>query len=67
MLVSVTTAARELGLSNEHLRRLINSGKVPFYKLGPRATRVDVAEIKNLRKLTAGGKSESEVGKQDGG
>ena len=56
MLVSVTTAARELGLSNEHLRRLINSKRLPSYKLGPRATRVDLDEIRNLTRLMAEGK-----------
>ncbi len=65
MLVSVTTAARELGLSNEHLRRLINSGKVPSYRLGPRATRVDVEEIKNLGKLIPESKSEGSQGLSD--
>ncbi len=72
MLVSVSIGARELGLSVEHLRNMIKAGRFPSYKLGPRATRVDVDEIKNLGKLSTEGKSESpqglsDKGKQDGG
>jgi excisionase family DNA binding protein len=51
MLISVSLAARELGLSVDHLRRMIRAGKIPTYQLGPKATRVDVEEIKALHKL----------------
>jgi len=60
MLVSITTAARELGLSNEHLRRLVNSGKFPSYKLGPRATRVDLDEIRALGRLAVSNERQTE-------
>ncbi len=51
MLVTVSQAARELGVSTEHARRMIRSGKWPTYKLGTKATRVDVGEIRQLARL----------------
>ena len=51
MLVSVSTAARELNLSVEHLRKMIKTKHIPSYKLGPKATRVDLDEIRQLARL----------------
>lgn len=51
MLISVSAASKELGVSTEHIRRMIRSGKWPVYQLGPKATRLDVEEIKALGKL----------------
>lgn len=51
MLMSVTAAARELGVSSEHIRRQIRAGLWPTYKLGPKATRIDPEEIKSLGRL----------------
>jgi excisionase family DNA binding protein len=51
--MSVTSAAKELGVSTEHIRRMIRSGKWPVYQLGPKATRVDPEEIRALGKLIA--------------
>ncbi len=48
MLVSVTQGAKELGISVEHIRRQIRAGRWPYYKLGPKATRIDPDEIKAL-------------------
>ncbi len=56
MLVSVTQGAKELGVSVEHIRRQIRSGRWPFYKLGAKATRIDVTEIRALGRLIAEGK-----------
>lgn len=53
MLMRVIDAAKELGVSTEHIRRMIRSGKWPVYSLGPKATRIDVEEIKTLGRLTA--------------
>lgn len=53
MLVTITQGARELGVSVEHMRRQLRTGRWPSYKLGPKATRVDVEEIRNLGRLTA--------------
>ncbi len=53
MLMSVAAAARELGCSTEHVRRMIRKGKWPVYSLGPKATRIDVEEIKALGRLIA--------------
>ncbi len=53
MLMRVAEAARELGVSIEHIRHMIRSGKWPFYSLGPKAPRIDPEEIKTLGRLTA--------------
>lgn len=53
MLVSITVAAKELGVSTEHIRRMIRAGKWPVYSLGPKATRIDPEEIKALGRLIA--------------
>ena len=48
MLLSISQGARELGVSIEHARRQIRAGRWPFYKLGPKATRIDIDEIRKL-------------------
>jgi len=53
MLKKVSDAAEELSLSTDHLRRLIRMGKIPIYRLGPKSTRVDVEEIKRLRRIAS--------------
>jgi len=53
MLMSVTAAAKELGVSVEHIRRMIRSSKWPVYRLGPKATRIDPEEIRALGRLIA--------------
>ena len=50
MLKSVVKAAKELGVSVEHIRRMLRAKRWPFYRLGPKATRVDVEEVKRLEK-----------------
>jgi excisionase family DNA binding protein len=55
MLVGITQGAKELGVSVEHIRRQIRAGRWPFYKLGPKATRIDVDEIRSLGRLIAQG------------
>ncbi len=49
-LVTITSAAKELGVSTEHIRRQIRSRKWPSYELGKKAVRVDTDEIKNISK-----------------
>ena len=56
MLVNIPQAAKELGVSIEHIRRQIRAGRWPFYRLGPKATRIDVDEIRALGRLIAEGK-----------
>ncbi len=51
MLMSIRTAARELGCSAEHAWRMVKVGKWPAYRLGPKTTRLDVEEIKALGRL----------------
>ena len=53
MLVSITQGAKELGVCTEQARRMIRAGKWPTYKLGPKSTRIDVDEIRNLSRLAA--------------
>jgi excisionase family DNA binding protein len=53
MLLNVTQAAKELGVSTETVRRNIRAGHWPFYRLGPKTTRVDVEEIRALGKFIA--------------
>lgn len=51
MLASISQAAKELGISGEHLRRMIRAGRWPAYQLGRKALRVDVDEIRQVAKL----------------
>jgi excisionase family DNA binding protein len=46
MLVSITQACKELGVSLNHMRAKIRSGEWPCYQLGTKAIRIDVDEIK---------------------
>ena len=51
MLVKIREASRLLGVSPEHISRQIKAGKWPYYRLGPKAFRIDVEEIKKLGRL----------------
>ncbi len=53
MLISLSAASKELGVSTEHIRRMIKAGKWPTYRLGPKAIRIDVEEIRRLGRLAA--------------
>ncbi len=53
MLSSVARASKKLGVCKEHTWRQIRAGLWPSYRLGKRATRIDVDEIKNLTRLAA--------------
>jgi len=71
MLQSIHETSKILKLSERHVRRMISEGRWPYYRLGRRAIRLDVDEIKSLGRLIAEGKSEtpqglSDVGEQDG-
>ena len=63
MLLNISQAARELGVSIETVRRNIRAKRWPFYKLGPKTTRIDPEEIRALGKLIAEGRPRAE-GKQ---
>ena len=63
MLVKISEAAKLLGVSSEHIRRMIRAGRWPYYKLGKKGTRVDVEEIKALGRLIADGEQERRKGK----
>ncbi len=65
MLVTITQGSRELGVSVEHTRRQIRSRRWPFYKLGAKAMRIDVGEIRALGRLIAEGKPKLDEGGGD--
>ena len=58
MLTTIAGVARELGCSPDHVRRMIRSGRWPYFRIGPKAMRVDPEEIKNLGRLIAQGEKE---------
>jgi excisionase family DNA binding protein len=53
MLVSIQEAAKELKVSDRHVRRMIAEGKYPFYRIGDRAVRLDLEEIKSASRILA--------------
>jgi excisionase family DNA binding protein len=44
-LISIDVAAQELGISRRTVRRLISSGELPAYKVGPGSLRIKVADL----------------------
>ncbi len=58
MLATIRAGALELGCSPEHIRRMIRNGRWPYYRLGPKAIRIDPEEIKGLGRLIAQGEKE---------
>ena len=56
MFLSIHEAGKALKLSERHIRRMISEGRWPYYRLGPRAIRLDLDEIKALGRLVAEGK-----------
>jgi excisionase family DNA binding protein len=50
-LFSIPEASRLLSVSRNHLYKLIKTGRIPAYRLSPRVTRVDLAELRSLLKL----------------
>ncbi len=65
MLATISAGARELGCSPEHIRRMIRMGRWPYYRLGPKAIRIDPEEIKGLGRLIAEGEKNRD-GKRGG-
>ena len=53
MLVSVQEAAKALKVSDRHVRRMIAERKYPFYRIGDRAVRLDLDEIKSASQALA--------------
>ncbi len=58
VFVSIPRASQLLGCSTTHLYRLIRRRHIPFYKLSPRATRVDLGELRDFMRLNADGNPE---------
>jgi excisionase family DNA binding protein len=53
MLLSIQEAAKALKVSDRHVRRMIAEGKYPFYRIGNRAVRLDLEEIKSASRTLA--------------
>lgn len=69
--ISIPQAAEILNLSPATIRSRIKNGEWPHYPFGKRSIRLDLAEITDMARLVAKGKSESpqrlnDKGKQDG-
>lgn len=64
-LVSISQAAKQLGCCTEHVRRMIRAGRWPAYKLGPKATRIDVDEVRALGRLIQQGERERQAVVED--
>ena len=46
LLVPVKQAAKSCNASAAHFYRLIRKGRIPFYRLSPRTTRIDLDELR---------------------
>ena len=66
MLLSIAQASKELGLSPGHIRKQIKSGRWPSYRLGDKALRVDVEEIRALGRMVEAWKREQKGVKTEG-
>ena len=51
MLIDIKTAAKELGCSPIHIRRMIKRGAWPAYRLGGWAIRVDAEEVRRITRF----------------
>ena len=60
MFTKLSSAARELGVSEKFLRQLVAQKRIPFYKLSPRTLRVDLDELRDYMRLIANGENEDE-------
>ena len=47
MLMPISEVARELGMSEATVRRLIKTKRWPSYRLSEKVTKVDLEEVKN--------------------
>ena len=58
MFLSIKHAAKELRVSERHIRRLIAIKKLPVYQLSPRTTRIDMEELRKLIRIDQSGPAE---------
>jgi excisionase family DNA binding protein len=63
MLLSIQETAQALKVSDRHVRRMIAKGKYPFYRIGNRAVRLDLEEIKSASRSPAVKLSRGDEGK----
>ena len=57
----IKDGAVALNVSEGFLRQLIRQGRIPFYRLSPRTTRIDLQEVKSYMRLLATGKPADEI------
>ena len=55
-LVTIREASRALAVSERHVRRMISKGRWPYYRLGAKAIRLDLKEVRALGRLISEGK-----------
>ncbi len=53
MMVSISQGSKIFGVCTKTIYHKIRAGVWPSYRLGPKALRIDVEEIKNLTRLSA--------------
>ena len=53
MIVSISRGSKIFGVCTKTIYHKIRTGVWPSYKLGPKALRIDVGEIKRLTRLAA--------------
>ncbi len=64
MFTKLSSAARELGVSEKFIRQLIAQKRIPFYRLSLRTLRVDLKELRDhMRLLATGQPSEESIDK----
>jgi excisionase family DNA binding protein len=62
MILQIPELAEELRISPRQVRRMINAGAFPFYKVGKRAIRLDLNEVKAAIRLQRGANDAKPVG-----
>ena len=53
MMVSISRGSKIFGVCTKTIYHKIRTGVWPSYRLGPKALRIDVGEIKRLTRLAA--------------
>ena len=49
-MLTIDDAAEQLGVSKRSLRRLISSGELPAYRVGPQSVRIKGADLERVLK-----------------
>ncbi len=57
-MLTASETAKELKVSERFLRKLVASGRIPFYRLSERTLRFDLDELRDYMRLIAEGQQE---------